>query len=140
MRIRPAQRYINVQTALTRRLAQPLGAEPLEHLANGLSRLDHFVKSDVLGIEIENEIVGPIECRQARAPGIQLDAAEVCQINQGGFVLADEIADRLSLRGARWKNDGLDPFRRRLTAGVLLKKALSLDAVGVAMERLGAVA
>ena len=75
--------------------------------------------------------------RRPAGPDVQRDRAEVGQVEQRSFVVADEVVDvplGLSLHIAL----GPNPVGHE-TGRVLLKEGLSVDPVGIAGEHHGAV-
>src|SRR5262249_42468676 len=128
------ERNIDVQTSLARCLAQGDGALAVQDLVNGLGRLDYVVEVDVFGIEIEQKVVRRIKSARAGVQGIDLDAAEVCHVQQRRLVLTKHRTNRFFFR---FEHNGSYPVRSGLN--VLLEKALAVDAVRMPVKRLGTV-
>src|SRR4051812_41756337 len=78
-----------------------------------------------------------IKMPHPREPGVQLDTSIVRQIEKCRLILTEQIVDRTS-RGSRGHACRLHPTRK-VGRHILVKKTLSLDAIGMAVERLGSV-
>ena len=127
------QGNIYMQAGFPGRLAIVFRAGRIQHLANRERCIDDCLKRDVLRIQINDKEVGLLEHSQARAPRIDLDAAQVGHVHERGGVLTKQKPNLFVLRfGANGHR--LDPLRVMLD--VLLVKALALNTVGVAVQRL----
>ena len=131
-------RHVDVDALGAGRLDERRHAERLERLAHDQRGLEHLVEADAgPGIEIEVQVVGPIDVVAARVPLIEVDAAEVDDPEQRCEVLHHREVDDVSRRVR--DATGLDPRRVRL-GDALHEEAFPRRAVGVALHDHGAIA
>ena len=128
-----AEGHIDVEARCPGCLAEPRRAYLHEHVMGDDGDPRHLVEGYIERVEIEDHVVGVVEAAGPAVPGVDLYAAEVCHVDEGRFVLAQEVGDVPALRPRM-------DFQRFHPAGdgmvdVFLEEAGGRDAVGMAMER-----
>src|SRR5262249_39054888 len=122
---------VDMQSAFAGGLATGLGANSIQHLANGLCGFNDTVKGNVFRVEVEHDVIRCVESPHAGVPRVELDAAEIGQVNESGLVLTKHGADPFAV-GCEFGR--LDPRWWWLVGDVSLKEAPTLDAVRMSVE------
>ncbi len=105
-----AERYSDVQTTFARRFTVVRHAAGIEHAMNDLRDFYHLGKTDIDGIKIKNHPVRFVEVPYAAIPRIHFKTAQIGEINESRFVLADDIVD-LFVSGLRMDFHSFYPAR-----------------------------
>ena len=104
----------------------------------GEGGFDYLFKIVFFGrIEIHDQVVGILKVLAAAGPGIHVDAAQVGEVKQSAFVVANDVVD-IAVAAFGIDFQGIHEiggvFRR-----IFMIKAGFVDAIGKAVEALGAV-
>ena len=113
-------------------------AQVPQRLVDGVRGLDHLREADLLaGIEVEVQVIGPIDVVAARIPFVQVDAAQIHDPEQRGQVVDHRKVDHVP--GRVLDRARLDPGRPR-TGCALHEEEVTGGAVGIALHHHRAVA
>src|SRR6266446_7383088 len=107
----PHDRHVDVQALRARRLDVVRHPEAAQRLVDDERGLQHLCERRGAGIEVEVEIVGPIDVVAARVPLVEIDAAQVDEPQQRRHVLDDREPDDVA--GVVLDLADLDPIRPR---------------------------
>ncbi len=104
----------------------------LEQTAQGLGRRDRAVERQaVVGIEVEDHLVGPLEGLDARAPHVELERAHLHERENA----LQRVDRRVGRRPVGLADRHRDHALRELLDAVLLKEALAAHALRAAHQR-----
>ena len=132
------QRNEDVESVAAGGLGVAFEGEEIEFAADQEGRFDEFGVGALLGVEIDEDVVGMIEGGDAGHPGVLIDAAQVGEIDEIGAASTDDLSAHLAMFGE--DRFGAKPIGEAgAVGGVLLKEALFGDAVGIAAEGEGPV-
>ena len=122
------QRQVDVQSGGAGGLEGGIQADAAQHLAGGARHPLGVGEGGVLGVQVQHREVGLLQAAAAREPGMQLDAAQVDQVEQSLQVVADELP---VVPGIHLHQ--LHPVRHP-GGSLALEEGLALDAVRVAVH------
>ncbi len=127
-------RHEDLHTGRSARLRVAAEAECLERRLHVKGNGQYVLEARPHRVEIEEEVVGFVDRRASRMQRMELDAAEVRDVEQTGGVLHHEVADHAVAAVLGEHVAARDPVRRVRGRGLLVEE-VARDAVGHPFHR-----
>src|SRR5690606_34832998 len=114
-------------------LAVSVDLKILKELVESLSHLYHLLEVILIrGIQVYHDVIRLVERADPGVPGVDLDAAKVCHVDQSRLFLTKHVVD-VFISGFRMDAGSFDPVRVSFWS-IFLIKAVFINPIGVAVK------